>query len=42
VQDLFQTVCAALAIDADKENTSGIGRPIKIVDGGEAVKELLG
>jgi hypothetical protein len=42
VQDLFRTVCAALAIDADKENTSGIGRPIKIVDGGEAVKELLG
>jgi hypothetical protein len=42
VQDLFQTVCAALKIDADKENTSGIGRPIKIVDGGEAVKELIG
>ncbi len=41
VPDLFQTICTSLAIDPAKENLSGIGRPIKIVDGGEPVKELL-
>jgi hypothetical protein len=41
VPDLFQTVCTALAIDGSKENMSGVGRPIKIVDGGQAVKELI-
>jgi hypothetical protein len=41
VPDLFQTICTSLAIDPAKENMSGIGRPIKIVDGGEPVKELL-
>jgi uncharacterized protein (DUF1501 family) len=41
VPDLFQTICTSLAIDPAKENISGIGRPIKIVDGGEPVKELL-
>jgi uncharacterized protein (DUF1501 family) len=42
VPDLFQTICAALKIDGDKENQSGVGRPIKIVDGGEPVRELMG
>jgi uncharacterized protein (DUF1501 family) len=42
VQDLFQSVCKALKIDAAKENMSPIGRPIKVVDGGKAVKELVG
>ena len=42
VTDLFRTVCHGLAIDADKENMSSIGRPIKIVDGGEVVKEVFG
>jgi uncharacterized protein (DUF1501 family) len=42
VSDLFQTVCTALKIDATKENQTSAGRPIKIVDGGEAVRELLG
>ena len=41
VPDLFQTICTSLVIDPAKENLSGIGRPIKIVDGGEPVKELL-
>jgi hypothetical protein len=41
VTDLFQTFCHALKIKADKENMSGIGRPIKIVDGGAPVKELF-
>jgi hypothetical protein len=42
VSDLFRTICHALCIDADKENMSSIGRPIKIVDGGEVVKEVFG
>jgi uncharacterized protein (DUF1501 family) len=41
VPDLFRTFCAALNIDADHENMSSIGRPIKIVDGGETVKEAF-
>jgi hypothetical protein len=41
VNDLLRTVCAALHINADKENMSNIGRPIKIVDGGSIVKEVL-
>jgi hypothetical protein len=42
VTDLLRTVYTALGIDASQENMSRIGRPIKIVDGGEVVKELLG
>jgi uncharacterized protein (DUF1501 family) len=41
VADLFCTFCQALKINPRKENQSDIGRPIKIVDGGEAVKELF-
>jgi uncharacterized protein (DUF1501 family) len=42
VNDLFRTVYTTLGIDADHENMSRIGRPIKLVDGGEVVSELLG
>jgi uncharacterized protein (DUF1501 family) len=42
VNDLFRTVYAALGIDADQENMSRIGRPIKLVDGGSVIGELLG
>jgi hypothetical protein len=42
VTDLLRTVYTTLGIDADLENMSRIGRPIKIVDGGEVVRELLG
>jgi hypothetical protein len=42
ISDLFQTICHSLRIDAQKENMSSIGRPIKIVDGGEVVKEVFG
>ncbi len=42
VHDLFQTVCKSLKIDPAKENMSPIGRPIKVVDGGKPVKELVG
>jgi len=42
VQDLFQTICYLLEIDSDKENLSSIGRPIRVVDGGEVVTEIVG
>jgi hypothetical protein len=42
VADLFRSVYHALGIDGDIENMSGIGRPIKIVDGGDVVSELFG
>jgi hypothetical protein len=42
VSDLFRTIYTALGIDADHENLSRIGRPIKLVDGGEVIRELLG
>jgi hypothetical protein len=42
VNDLFTTVCAALHVDPAKENISPLGRPMKIVDGGEAMHELMG
>ena len=41
VEDLFQTVCKALHIEAGKELITPEGRPIKIVDSGMAVKELF-
>jgi Protein of unknown function (DUF1501) len=41
VPDLFASFCHSLAIDAGKENMSSIGRPIKLVDGGQMVKELF-
>ena len=42
VNDLFRTFCHALKIDADKENMSPIGRPIRIVEKGQPVEELFG
>jgi uncharacterized protein (DUF1501 family) len=42
VPDLFQTFCKGLGIEAGKENLSPIGRPIKIVDGGQPVNEVFG
>jgi len=41
VADLFCSFCHALGIDPRKENITPIGRPIKIVDGGERVRELF-
>jgi hypothetical protein len=41
VQDLFQTFCKSLRIDAEAENMSPAGRPIRIVDGGKPVLELF-
>ena len=41
VQDLLSSFCKALSINPAKENMTPVGRPIKIVDGGEVVKELF-
>jgi hypothetical protein len=41
VPDLLCTFCRALGINPSHENMSPVGRPIKIVDGGQAVAELF-
>jgi Protein of unknown function (DUF1501) len=41
VPDLFCTFCHALGLDPRKENLTPLGRPIRIVDGGQAVRELF-
>jgi uncharacterized protein (DUF1501 family) len=42
VPDLFCTFCKALGIDPRRENQSNVGRPLKIVEGGNAVHEVFG
>ena len=42
VADLFSTICKSLHVDPKKENMSPIGRPLKIVDGGQPVEKLFG
>ncbi len=41
VQDLFATIYGQLGIDTSKKYMSQTGRPVKILDGGEPIKELL-
>jgi hypothetical protein len=41
VNDLFRSIYHTLGIDADQENMSRAGRPIKLVDGGKVVEELF-
>jgi hypothetical protein len=41
VADLFCTFCRSLAIDPRRENITSLGRPIRIVDGGQPVNELF-
>jgi hypothetical protein len=41
VPDLFCTFCHALGINPRKENITPLGRPIRIVDGGQPVRELF-
>ncbi|HXX93349.1 MAG TPA: DUF1501 domain-containing protein [Planctomycetota bacterium] len=41
VGDLFATVYRALGVDPEKSHTSAGGRPVKILEGGEPVKELF-
>ena len=42
VPDLFSSICKSLHVDPAKENMSPIGRPLKIVDGGQPVEKLFG
>jgi hypothetical protein len=42
VPDLLSSICQSLRVDPHKENMSPIGRPIKVVDGGQPVKKLFG
>jgi uncharacterized protein (DUF1501 family) len=42
VPDLFCTFCRALGINPRRENQSNVGRPIKIVEFGHAVREVFG
>lgn len=41
VPDLHRSICHALRVNADHENISPLGRPMKIVDGGSVVEELF-
>lgn len=41
VDDLFATMCQVLGIDASEELYSNDGRPLRIVDAGTVVKELV-
>ena len=41
VPDLFASLCFALGIDADEENYSRSGRPIRVVDDGSVIEELF-
>ena len=41
VHDLFCTVCRALGVDPRHEYQTPVGRPMKLVEGGEAVGELF-
>lgn len=41
IQDLLKTFCTALKVDPNKENVSPQGRPLKIVDGGKVISQLL-
>jgi hypothetical protein len=42
VPDLFCSICHAMKINPRIENISPLGRPMKIVDGGNVVKALFG
>jgi hypothetical protein len=42
VPDLFCTFCQGLGINPRKENQSNVGRPLKIVEFGQPVKEVFG
>ncbi|MSR31319.1 MAG: DUF1501 domain-containing protein [Gemmataceae bacterium] len=41
VPDLFCSFCHSLGISARRENPGPLNRPVKIVDGGQVVKELF-
>ena len=41
VKDVLATLCNAVGVDPRTENETNLGRPIKIVDGGNPIKEIL-
>jgi len=41
VDDLFQTMCHSMGIDGNQDIWTPADRPVKIVDGGEVIKELV-
>ncbi len=41
VTDLFQTICHSIKVDPEYTHMSPLGRPMKIVDGGEVIQELF-
>lgn len=41
-EDLFQSIYHTLGIDAEHENLTSSGRPIKLIDKGAVIPELLG
>ncbi len=41
VMDLIATMAKAMGIDVTTQYTTPIGRPIKVVDGGQPIKELI-
>ena len=41
VPDLFCTFCRALGINPREENQSNVGRPLKIVETGQAVEDIF-
>lgn len=42
VADFHRTLAHAVGVDADVEHISPLGRPMKVVDGGEVVEEVFG
>jgi hypothetical protein len=41
VQDLFATLYGQLGVDPSRKHMTPVGRPIKILEGGDPVKEIL-
>ena len=41
VQDVFVSLCASFGIDHNSENWSRVGRPIRVVNGGNIIKSLF-
>jgi hypothetical protein len=42
VPDLFCTFCRSLGINPRREHESNVGRPLRVVEGGEVVREVFG
>jgi hypothetical protein len=41
IPDFFATICKLLNIDSHKEFIAAAGRPIKLVDKGEVISDLM-